>query len=571
MRYLLLAADYDGTLASRGVVAQPTMAVLKQLLASGRKLVLVTGRHLPDLRNIFAELDLFHRVVAENGALLYRPTSGEEKLLCEPPPQAFLDLLRHRDVPFTVGRAVVATWEPHQKAVLKAIHDLGLELQVIFNKGSVMVLPTGVNKGTGLKAALGELGISPHNVVSVGDAENDHALLAAGACGVAVANALPLLKARADVVLENKNGAGVRQLVEQLLTDDLAAYDARVLRHSILLGSRMDPPDQEVRVTSFRHSILVAGPSASGKSTVVAGIVEQFVEQEYQFCLLDPDGDYENFAGPLTLGTAQERPDPHAVLKALEDPDESVIVNLLAMPVAERPQLFSALLPRLLDLRTRTGRPHWLIIDEAHHLLPSSWSPASTTMPQALEGMILITVHPEQLSPAALKPVNVVLAVGKAPMETFRAFAHAVEIPGPSGPEVELETGETLLWFPRETAAPIRVRSVVGKEQRRRHRRQYAEGQLSPQQSFYFRGPENKLNLRAQNLMMFLQLAEGVDDSTWTYHLHQGDYSRWFRELVKDKDLANDASHIEQDPNLSPHESRRRMKEIIQARYTVPV
>ena len=48
---------------------------------------------------------------------------------------------------------------------------------MIFNKGAVMILPSGVNKATGLAAALEELGLSPHNVVGVGDAENDHAFL----------------------------------------------------------------------------------------------------------------------------------------------------------------------------------------------------------------------------------------------------------------------------------------------------------------------------------------------------------------------------------------------------------
>jgi len=177
MRYLLLATDYDGTIASQGKVDENTLAALQHVLASGRKLVLVTGRHLPDLKNVFPKLELFQRVVAENGALLYRPETREEKLLCEPPPQNLLARLQEMKVPFSVGRGIVATWEPHEDMVLKAIHELGLELQVIFNKGAVMVLPSGVNKATGLKAALDELGISPHNVVGFGDAENDHAFL----------------------------------------------------------------------------------------------------------------------------------------------------------------------------------------------------------------------------------------------------------------------------------------------------------------------------------------------------------------------------------------------------------
>ena len=101
--------------------------------------------------------------------------------------------------------------------MLETIRDLGLELQVIFNKGAVMVLPAGVNKASGLVAALDELGLSPHNVVGVGDAENDHAFLAACECAVAVANALPTIKERADHVTAGEDGDGVRELIDALI------------------------------------------------------------------------------------------------------------------------------------------------------------------------------------------------------------------------------------------------------------------------------------------------------------------------------------------------------------------
>ena len=111
---------------------------------------------------------------------------------------------------------IVATWEPHEaKPSSKTIHDLGLELQVIFNKGAVMVLPSGVNKATGLAAALAELGLSPHNAVGVGDAENDHAFLRVCECSAAVANALPAVKDTADIVMKGDHGAGVAELIDQ--------------------------------------------------------------------------------------------------------------------------------------------------------------------------------------------------------------------------------------------------------------------------------------------------------------------------------------------------------------------
>jgi hydroxymethylpyrimidine pyrophosphatase-like HAD family hydrolase len=180
---LALATDYDGTLASHGVVDAATLEALERFKATGRRLILVTGRELPDLKRCFPQLGIFDRVVAENGALLYDPVSRQETVIAEPPPAAFVQRLRERNVaPLSVGRVIVATWEPHGATVLEVIRDLGLELQIIFNKGAVMVLPAGVNKATGLAAILHELELSAHSVVAVGDAENYQAFLHACGC-----------------------------------------------------------------------------------------------------------------------------------------------------------------------------------------------------------------------------------------------------------------------------------------------------------------------------------------------------------------------------------------------------
>ena len=227
MRFSLLATDYDGTLAADGKVSDQTQRAVDLLRASGRKIMLVTGRHLPDLCEVFPQLDLFDCVIVENGGLLYRPDTREQKLLCEPVNHRLVDLLTQRKIPFSVGRTILATWQPHEAAVLAAIRDLGLDLQVIFNKGSVMVLPSGVNKATALQFALDELGISPDKVVSVGDAENDLPFLRMSGCSVAVANALPSVKEQCDVVLETARGEGVTELINRLLAGDLDQFDSK--------------------------------------------------------------------------------------------------------------------------------------------------------------------------------------------------------------------------------------------------------------------------------------------------------------------------------------------------------
>ena len=218
MRYLALCTDYDGTLATDGQLLPDTVQALERLLASGRRLVLVTGRELDDLQKVCQRLDLFEYVVAENGALLFEPSTGEETPLAAPPTEDFVTLLRQRGVgPISVGRVIVATWEPHETAVLATIRDLGLELQVIFNKGAVMILPAGVNKATGLAAALKRMGLSAHNAVGVGDAENDHAFFDYCGFSAAVANALPAVKEHAKCVLQGSHGRGVEELIGLIL------------------------------------------------------------------------------------------------------------------------------------------------------------------------------------------------------------------------------------------------------------------------------------------------------------------------------------------------------------------
>jgi hydroxymethylpyrimidine pyrophosphatase-like HAD family hydrolase len=210
-------------------VNRETLAAAERLRQSGRKLLLVTGRELDDLRHVCPQLEVFDCIVAENGALLYYPQSDDLKLLGPPPDEPFVLELRRRGVSnLSVGKVIVATWEPHETVVLEAIRDLGLGLQVIFNKGAVMVLPSGITKASGLIAALKDMGLSRDSVVGIGDAENDHALLEACHCGIAVANAVPALKERADWVTPGDHGLGVSQLIDRLLEDDLQSITPRI-------------------------------------------------------------------------------------------------------------------------------------------------------------------------------------------------------------------------------------------------------------------------------------------------------------------------------------------------------
>ncbi len=244
MAYLALATDYDGTIATEGAVDSATIAALERWKATGRKLILVTGRMMDDWLAVFpkyASPDFFDWVVTENGAVLYHPSSQTLKLLTAAPPPMFVQQLRdqigdgakmaetfgsgeftqmlHRGElkPFSMGHVIVATWQPYEIEANHLIQAMNLDLQVILNKRAVMILPRGIDKAFGLSAVLQELNLSPAQTVGVGDAENDCHLLDLCGYSVAVANALPLLKSRVDLVTEGARGAGVAELIDRLL------------------------------------------------------------------------------------------------------------------------------------------------------------------------------------------------------------------------------------------------------------------------------------------------------------------------------------------------------------------
>ena len=563
MLFCALASDYDGTLARDGRVDEATLEALRRFKATGKRLLLITGRELGDLRAVFGCIDEFDAVVGENGGLLYLPSTKEERVLAPPPPERFVAALRAKGVkPLSVGRSIVATWTPNEAVMLETIRELGLDWQLTFNKGAVMCLPPGTNKASGLKAALAELKLSPHNVVGIGDAENDQAFLAACGCSVAVANALETVKENVDMLTTADRGAGVAELIDRWLEDPAATF-ADIRRHDIYLGESR-ASGTAVALPSDKGAVLIAGSSGVGKTTLTHLLIERIAQGSYQFCVVDPEGDYDNLEGAAHLGDADATPAPEGVLSVLESPDASAVVNLLGLDVPERPAYFGKLLGRISGLRATTGRPHWLILDEAHHLSPSTQDVQHNALPDELSSAVFITTDPRHLSPSALGRVRTVIAVGPSAPQVVEDFCRAVEMSIPQTP-LALEDDTVLVWERFTDAPPQAVAVGKAKHMHRRHTRKYAEGQLGEDKSFYFRGAAGALKLRAFNLATFLQLAEGVDDDTWLFHLRRGDYARWFRDAIKDDELAAAAQAAE--ARQDPAESRAEIAEAIKRRY----
>ncbi|HSN19342.1 MAG TPA: HAD family hydrolase [Usitatibacter sp.] len=473
MRYTAVALDFDGTIARDGVVPPHVLDGLARLRGTGRKLLLVTGRELEELLSIFPRVTLFDRVVAENGALLYRPGSGEREQLGDPPPAELVQRLRARGVPLSVGRSIVATVVPHETAVIEAIKELGLERQVIFNKGAVMVLPAGVTKASGLAVALDELALSPRNLVAAGDGENDHALLESAEYSVAVANAIETLKAKADRVTRESHGDGVLEVVADLIESDLGRTPPRAPRRALLLGR--DAHGAPFALPGAGGTMVAAGRPRSGKTTLVTGLVERACAMGYQLCVVDTRGHYADFAPALVIGGAERAPDTVEVLTALGKPDIHVVVSLAAVPDRERPPFIADLVRRLAALQESTGRPHWIVVDEARHALPPHGLRDEVAIAPA-QNTIYVSAEARRLPPGLLAAANAIVASGEGAGAEIEAIARALDVPAPPEALRDPRAGEALVWSRRSGAAPVLVE--LARVDRARDREREGVGRL---------------------------------------------------------------------------------------------
>lgn len=568
MRYMALALDYDGTLATHGKVQPAVFDALERTRATGRRLILATGRQVADLLRVFPQIGVFDRVVAENGGVIYYPATREEVEVAPPPPKPLVQRLRALGVaPLSLGKVVIATLRPNETIVMKAIWEQGLEHQIIFNGEAVMVLPPGVNKASGLGIALQQLGLSQHEAVCVGDSENDHSMFSFCECAIAVANAVDTLKAAAAHVTEGGAGDGVVEVCEALIRDDLRALPLHLPHRAIALGVGED--GEAISMPAYGHNILIAGPSGAGKSTFATGLLERFRKAAYQVCIVDPEGDFGTLEEVVSLGSRTRAPGIDEIVRSLTNPRVDLAANLLGVNLADRPEYFMQLLPNLLAMRAKTGRPHWLLLDEVHHYLPAVWGLSRLTLPQRLGETVMVTVYPDEVAPSILEQVDMVIAVGPQADDTFGRFAAAVGERAPSRQAGKTARGEVVVWSLRADEAPRKLRVIPGHSERLRHLRKYAEGDLG-NKSFYFRGPDARLNLRAQNLMMFCHIGEGVDEDTWMHHFRRGEYSRWFREAIKDETLALIAEACEARPDVTPQTSFHELRTAIEERYILP-
>lgn len=557
MHFLALAVDYDGTIAENGSVPPQVCASLTTLKNSGRKLLLVTGREVQALKHHFPRLDLFDLVVAENGALLYYPVTDTEELIAERASVDLVSRLRDKGVsPLSVGRSVIATWHPWEEAVINSIRELGLELQMTFNKDAIMVLPPGVNKASGLAAALRTLGICELNVVGVGDAENDHSFLSICGCSAAVDNAIDSIKANADICLTHDHGDGVCELVEMLLEKDAALVP--IERIGLELGQTLDARKAWMPAESV---LLVIGNSGSGKSSYVTWLTERMVQAHQGFCIIDPEGDYLTLEDAVTVGGLIVPPTTEESVHHLLQAQLNVVVSALALDPPARVQLFGEMLPFIQDLRRVSGRPYWLIVDEAHYMLPhcAIWPPGFL----GNMGAIIVALDFDQVCPAVLEGVNVLVTLGSTARELVEQFAKRIERRCPEFPEHSPGPEYACLWDLRNDKQVVVLDQLRPAQKHHRHSGKYVAGDVGAWHAFRF----SALRQSASNLTEFLALSSRLEDAALREHMNAGDFSNWFREVIRDDVLANKTRIVETDTALTPNDALKQISGCVQARY----
>jgi hydroxymethylpyrimidine pyrophosphatase-like HAD family hydrolase len=356
MRFQALACDYDGTLAFDDRIGEEALAALERARGAGLRFILVTGRTFFELIRVCERLDFFDAVVAENGGVLYFPTTGVMHDQAPPPPPRLLAELDRRSVPFQLGRVIVGTWRNEEPRVREALAAVGIGMAIIYNRAALMLLRPGVSKGKGVEQAIRALGLSFHDVLALGDAENDLDLFEACGWTACPANAVPELKDRADWIFPGDDGASIAAAIDGPILSGLLPM-ARSRRHQVALGWLAETSEEAV-IAERGINVLIQGDPFSGKSWLSGVLIERLLGRRYAVCIIDPEGDYQVLA-PLPGVTWTDVVDDEDLDAALapfdHDPQACIVLDLSTLPQARKVGIIERGLELLRERRHRRG------------------------------------------------------------------------------------------------------------------------------------------------------------------------------------------------------------------------
>jgi hydroxymethylpyrimidine pyrophosphatase-like HAD family hydrolase len=571
MKIGVLALDYDGTIARDGVLDPEVRSAIADVRRHGIAVVIVTGRILGELEQAAGDLHFVDAVVAENGAVMWF-ANGHTRQLSYSTSTKFLQELAHRGLEFKAGQCVVELEAAAAPEVLAVIRELELPLVLLFNRGRLMVLPHAVSKGAGLREALATLRLSVHNAIGIGDAENDHDLLATCELGVAVSWGSRLLQEAADEVLQGDGPTAVAAYIRRAAAD-LRLPPEKIGQHRMSLGTCEDGHELTLAVRGL--NTLIAGDPRSGKSWVTGLMCEQLILQGYSVCVIDPEGDYrtlETLPGVVVFGGDDPPPELPDLARVLRHPDMSVVIDLSHVPYQEKMNYLKSLLPMLAAIRRSTGLPHRIVIDEAHYFLHEP--NVSDLLDLNLSAYTLVTYRLADLHPSLRDAIECIIVKrttdpheNKTLINMVQArcgcptamtnlamlgIDEAVLLPGMQ------ETGGQCLkfkLFPRLTSHV-------------RHKAKYLDVQLLVEQGFWFTANGETVSGPARSLKDFLKILESASPDIQAGHANRGDFSRWIAEVFHDHALALEIRKVEQRFRLGHiHDLPKSIAKLVQERY----
>jgi hydroxymethylpyrimidine pyrophosphatase-like HAD family hydrolase len=549
MKFRVLALDYDGTIAQDGVLNPDIRAAVAEVRACGTVVLIVTGRTISDLKRVVGDLNFVDAIVAENGAVLEFP-GRYSRLIGAAPPAAFLDALSRRRIEIQTGQCIVEADGRFASQILEVVRALELPLVLLFNRSRLMILPQGVSKSVGLHHALNALHLSSHNAIAIGDAENDHDLLAACELGVAVGWGSAALKKVADQVLEGGGPAAVAGFMRQTC-HEMRLPPSRIGRYRVELGTGED--GGPIALSIRGRNVLVSGDPRSGKSWVTGLACEKMILQGYCVCVIDPEGDYrtlEALPGVVVLGGEGPPPQLPDLARTLRHPEMSVVIDLSHVSDKEKIDYLHSLLPMLAAIRRSTGLPHRIVVDEAHYFLHDR--NANQLLDLSLGAYTLVTYRVSDLNDELRKRIEAAIVTRTTDSHEVEALAAMTGYVGAAAEWASLLGGlsmnEAVLLPGTEEAEGklARFELVPRITSHVRHKAKYLDVQLLEDQAFVFTQNSRAWGPPARTLEEFVNMVKRCPGAILEGHVHRADFSRWIAEVFHDRALAASIRKAEQ-------------------------
>ena len=549
MKFGVLALDYDGTIARDGALDPQVRTAIAHVRKYGIAVIIVTGRILAELEQAAGDLHFVDAVVGENGAVIWF-ANGHTRQLAHATSSQFLQELTRRGLEFKAGQCVVELDAGAAPQVLAVIRELELPLVLLFNRNRLMVLPQAVSKGAGLREALATLRLSAHNAIGIGDAENDHDLLATCELGVAVSWGSSRLQKSADEILQGDGPAAVAGYIRQA-AKSLRLPPEKIGQHRLSLGTAEDGHELTLAIRGL--NTLIAGDPRSGKSWVAGLMCEQLILQGYSLCVIDPEGDYrtlESLPGVVVFGGEDPPPELPDLARVLRHPDMSVVIDLSHATYREKMNYMKSLLPMLAAIRRTAGLPHRIVIDEAHYFLhePNVMELLDLT----LGAYTLVTYRLGDLHASLRGAIECIIVKRTTEPRENRVLIDMLQMRGGCTTALAdlaslgIEEAVLLPGMQEAGGQCLKFKLFSRLTSHVRHKAKYLDVQLLVEQGFWFTEAGVVVAGPARTLKDFLSLLERVQAGILCGHAERGDFSRWIADVFHDHALASEIRKVEQ-------------------------